>query len=114
VPAWKRWLGWSADHRGSLVVDAGAREAVVDGGCSLLAAGVVAVDGQFAAGDVVALTTGTGRPFARGLVNYPADELRRIVGLKTDRIATVLGSVPYEEVIHRDNLAIVSREDAAC
>ena len=114
VPAWKRWLGWSADHRGSLVVDAGAREAVVDGGCSLLAAGVVAVDGQFAAGDVVALTTGTGRPFARGLVNYPADELRRIVGLKTDRIAAVLGSVPYEAVIHRDNLAIVSREDAAC
>jgi glutamate 5-kinase len=114
VPAWKRWLGWSADPRGSLIVDAGAREAVVDGGRSLLAAGIVAVEGSFASGDVVALTTGNGRPFARGLVNYPADELRRIVGLKTDRIATVLGSVPYEEVIHRDNLAIVSREDAAC
>jgi glutamate 5-kinase len=114
VPAWKRWLGWSADPRGSLVVDAGAREAVVDGGRSLLAAGIVAVEGSFASGDVVALTTGNGRPFARGLVNYPAEELRRIVGLKTDRIATVLGSVPYEEVIHRDNLAIVSREDAAC
>jgi glutamate 5-kinase len=114
VPAWKRWLGWSADPRGSLVVDAGAREAVVDGGRSLLAAGIVAVEGSFASGDVVALTTGNGRPFARGLVNYPADELRRIVGLKTDRIAAVLGSVPYEEVIHRDNLAIVSREDAAC
>jgi len=114
VPAWKRWLGWSAEPRGSVVVDAGAREAVVDGGRSLLAAGVVAVDGQFAAGDVVALTTGTGRPFARGLVNYPADELRRIAGLKTDAIAAVIGSVPYEEVIHRDNLAIVSREDAAC
>jgi glutamate 5-kinase len=114
VPAWKRWLGWSAEPRGSVVVDAGAREAVVDGGRSLLAAGVVSVDGQFTAGDVVALTTGTGRPFARGLVNYPADELRRIAGLKTDAIAAVLGSVPYEEVIHRDNLAIVSREAAAC
>jgi glutamate 5-kinase len=114
VPAWKRWLGWSADPRGSVVVDAGAREAVVDGGRSLLAAGIVAVEGSFASGDVVALTTGNGRPFARGLVNYPADELRRIVGLKTDRIAAVLGSVPYEAVIHRDNLAIVSREDAAC
>ncbi len=114
VPAWKRWLGWSAEPRGSVVVDAGAREAVVDGGRSLLAAGVVSVAGQFAAGDVVALTTGTGRPFARGLVNYAADELRRIAGLKTDAIAAMLGSVPYEEVIHRDNLAIVSREDAAC
>ena len=114
VPAWKRWLGWSAEPRGSVVVDAGAREAVVDGGRSLLAAGVVSVAGQFAAGDVVALTTGTGRPFARGLVNYAADELRRIAGLKTDAIAAMLGSVPYEEVIHRDNLAIVSREEAAC
>jgi glutamate 5-kinase len=114
MPAWKRWLGWSADPRGSVVVDAGAREAVVDGGRSLLAAGIVAVEGSFASGDVVALTTGNGRPFARGLVNYPADELRRIAGLKTDRIAAVLGSVPYEEVIHRDNLAVVSREDAAC
>ncbi len=114
MPAWKRWLGWSADARGGLVVDAGAREAVVEGGRSLLAAGVVSIDGQFAAGDVVALSTGNGRPFARGLVNYPADELRRIAGLKTDRIAAVLGSVPYEEVIHRDNLAVISREDAAC
>ena len=114
MPAWKRWLGWSAEPRGSVVVDAGARDAVVDGGRSLLAAGVVSVDGQFAAGDVVALTTGPGRPFARGLVNYPADELRRIAGLKTDAIAAVLGSVPYEEVVHRDNLAIVSREGAAC
>jgi glutamate 5-kinase len=114
VPAWKRWLGWSADARGGLVVDSGAREAVVEGGRSLLAAGVVGVEGEFAAGDVVALTTGNGRPFARGLVNYPAAELRRIAGLTTDRIAAVLGSVPYEEVIHRDNLAIVSREDAAC
>jgi len=114
VPAWKRWLGWSADARGGLVVDAGAREAVVEGGRSLLAAGVVAIDGQFAAGDVVALSTVGGRPFARGLVNYPADELRRIAGLKTDSIAAVLGSVPYEEVIHRDNLAVISREAAAC
>ena len=114
VPAWKRWLGWSADARGGLVVDAGAREAVVAGGRSLLAAGVVAIEGRFAAGDVVALTTGGGRPFARGLVNYPADELRRIAGLKTDAIAAVLGSVPYEEVIHRDNLAVISREDAVC
>ena len=114
MPAWKRWLGWSAEARGRVVVDPGAREAVVEGGRSLLAAGVVAIDGEFAAGDVVSLATPQGRPFARGLVNYPADELRRIAGLKTDRIAAVLGSVPYEEVIHRDNLAVVSREHDAC
>ncbi|NDC63517.1 MAG: glutamate 5-kinase, partial [Planctomycetia bacterium] len=112
MPAWKRWLGWSADSRGTLVVDAGAREAVVAGGRSLLAAGITAIEGGFAAGDVVALATDGGRAFARGLVNYPETELRRIAGLKTERIAGVLGYCPYEEVVHRDNLAVICREEA--
>ena len=113
MPAWKRWLGWSADARGTLIVDAGAREAVMAGGRSLLAAGINRIEGGFAAGDVVSLSTGTGRAFARGLVNYPDAELRRIAGLKTDRIAEVLGYCPYEEVIHRDNLAVICRDEVA-
>lgn len=109
MPAWKRWLGWSADARGTLVVDAGARDAVVDGGRSLLAAGIRGVQGEFTAGDVVALAHEDRRVFARGLVNYAADELRRIAGLRTERIADVLGSTPYDEVVHRDNLAVIDR-----
>jgi glutamate 5-kinase len=114
MPAWKRWLGWSTDVRGAVVVDAGARDAVVAGGRSLLAAGITAVRGDFAAGDAVALETAGDRPFARGLVNYPATDLCRIVGLKTDAIAAVLGYCPYQEVIHRDNLAVTCRETASC
>ena len=110
MPAWKRWLGWSADSRGTLVVDDGARAAVVAQGRSLLAAGIRHLDGGFAAGDVVSLAGEDGAAFARGLVNYPVDELRRIIGLKTDRIANVLGYCPYEEVVHRDNLAIIRRD----
>jgi glutamate 5-kinase len=110
VSAWKRWLGWSAEARGSLAVDAGAREAVVAGGRSLLAAGITGLEGRFDAGDVVAIRCGDGGAFARGLVNYPADELVRIVGLRTERIADVLGYCPYDEVIHRDNLAVISRD----
>lgn len=110
MPAWKRWLGWSADARGTVAVDAGARNAIVAGGRSLLAAGVAGVHGQFTTGDVVALSCGDGPAFARGLVNYPAVELARIVGLRTERIAEVLGYCPYEEVIHRDNLAVISRD----
>ena len=113
MPAWKRWLGWSADARGRVTVDGGARTALVDRGGSLLAAGVTEVDGTFASGDVVSLATGDGRIFARGLVNYPADDLRRIVGLRAERIADVLGYCPYEEVVHRDNLAVIVRDDAA-
>jgi glutamate 5-kinase len=112
MPAWKRWLGWSAEARGRVIVDAGAREAVVAKGRSLLAAGITAIEGSFATGDVVALATADGRVFARGLVNYSLDELRQIAGLKTERIAAVLGYCPYEEVVHRDNLAVISRDDA--
>jgi glutamate 5-kinase len=110
MPAWKRWLGWSADVRGTVTVDAGARDAVVATGRSLLAAGIRGVEGTFLTGDLVALADEAGSVFARGLVNYSADDLRRIAGLKTDRIAAVLGFCPYDEVVHRDNLAIVRRD----
>jgi glutamate 5-kinase len=113
MPAWKRWLGWSADARGRVFVDAGARDAVVARGGSLLAAGITGIEGSFASGDVVALATADGRVFARGLVNYSLDELERIAGIKTEQIAGVLGYCPYEEVVHRDNLAIISRTDVA-
>jgi glutamate 5-kinase len=113
MPAWKRWLGWSAPARGTLTVDGGAHRAVIAAGRSLLAAGVTAVDGDFAVGDVVELRTVGGPVFARGLVNYPDDDVRRILGLQTERIATVLGSCPYEEVVHRDNLAVIRRDEAA-
>lgn len=112
MPSWKRWLGWSADARGTVNVDAGARQAVVDAGRSLLAAGVTGLDGDFTAGDVVALAA-DGRIFARGLVNYSAEELRRIAGMRTERIAELLGSIPYEEVVHRDNLAVIARDHVA-
>jgi glutamate 5-kinase len=109
MPAWKRWLGWSAESRGLLIVDAGARQAVLDRGSSLLAAGVRRLEGGFGTGDVVSLATAEDGVFARGLVNYHSEELARIVGLRTDQIAAVLGRCPYDEVVHRDNLAVVSR-----
>jgi glutamate 5-kinase len=113
MPAWKRWLGWSAEPRGTVIVDDGARDAVVTQGRSLLAAGVRRIEGDFTTGDVVALVAEDGCEFARGLVNYSEAELRRIAGLKTERIADELGYCPYDEVIHRDNLAITRRDRAA-
>jgi glutamate 5-kinase len=110
MPAWKRWLGWSADSRGKLIVDAGARAAVVAQGRSLLAAGIRRLEGAFTSGDVVSLAGEDGREFARGLVNYPVEELRRIAGLKTEQIAEKLGYCQYDEVIHRDNLAVICRD----
>jgi glutamate 5-kinase len=106
IPAWKRWLGYTARPKGRLVVDAGARHAVQDKGRSLLAIGVVGVSGSFSKGDVVAICDGNGTEFARGLTNYSASDASRICGLRTEQINEVLGTLPYEEVIHRDNLVV--------
>jgi glutamate 5-kinase len=109
ISPWKRWIGFSARPRGKLFIDAGADRAIRDQGRSLLAAGIVEVTGSFRKGDVVALYDGDGNEIARGLTNYPADEISKIRGLKSHQIAQVLGYHPYDEVIHRDNLAVTAQ-----
>jgi glutamate 5-kinase len=107
MPAWKRWLGYTAQPRGRLIVDAGARNAVQNKGRSLLAIGILQVGGSFGKGDVVTLCDGDGTEFARGLTNYSAADAARICGFRTDQIAELLGTLPYEEVVHRDNLVVI-------
>jgi glutamate 5-kinase len=106
MPAWKRWLGYTAQPRGRLVVDAGARRAVQENGRSLLPIGVILVAGSFHKGDVIALVDGDGTEFARGLTNYSSEDAARLRGLRTDQISEALGTVPYEEIVHRDNLVV--------
>lgn len=108
VTPWKRWIGMTVRPRGKLLIDAGARTAVERTGRSLLAIGVIAVEGDFVKGDAVAICGPDGAEFARGLSNYAADDVRRIKGLRSQQIADALGHCPYEEVVHRDNLAVVS------
>jgi glutamate 5-kinase len=107
LPAWKRWLGFTAQPKGRLVLDAGARKAVQHEGRSLLPIGVVQVVGSFAKGDVVSLCDAENTEFARGLSNYSAADASRICGMRTEQMAEVLGTVPYEEIVHRDNLVVV-------
>ncbi|MDZ4818223.1 MAG: glutamate 5-kinase [Planctomycetota bacterium] len=109
VPAWKRWIGFTAQTRGELIVDNGARQAVEKQGRSLLAIGIVQCSGTFKKGDIVSLRDSTGQEFARGLTNYPISDLIKISGLKTEQIAAALGYNPYDEVIHRDNMAVTTR-----
>jgi glutamate 5-kinase len=107
VTAWKRWIGFTVQPRGHLVLDAGAREAVERQGRSLLAAGIVRVVGHFKKGDVVALRDPAGTEFARGLTNYDSDDIQRIRGLKTSEIAETLGHCPHDEVVHRNNMTVI-------
>ena len=108
VAARKRWIGFTVKPRGRLTLDAGAQEAIQRKGRSLLAIGIVAVDGNFAKGDIVGLRSPDGAEFARGLTNYGRDDLLKIKGLRTPQIAAALGDCPYEEVIHRDNMVVTA------
>jgi len=109
ISPFKRWLGFSAQVKGRIQLDDGARRAILEKGKSLLAAGITGTQGEFQKGDVVALCDAEGHVIARGLTNYSSADLERIKGLKSEKISQVLGRRPYEEVIHRDNLAIVKK-----
>jgi glutamate 5-kinase len=103
----RRFLAHAATARGELRVDDGARRAISENGKSLLPAGVKAVRGSFGVGDPIDISDAKGRPFARGVAGYSADELRQIMGRKTAEIAKVLGYKYLDEVVHRDDLVLL-------
>lgn len=109
----KCWIGYTVKTAGTLTVDAGAARALLSNGKSLLPSGIVDVNGQFAVGAAVAVVDGDGQPIGNGLVNYGADEIRTIMGLKSSQIKTRLGQKTYDEVIHRDNLVITAETRTA-
>ena len=90
-------------------MDDGAVNAILKNGKSLLPTGITAVEGDFGVGAAVRLMNCRQQPLGIGLVNYTALEIRTIMGLKTGQIKGKLGSKPYDEVIHRDNLVITER-----
>ena len=106
----KRWIAYAAVPQGRLIVDEGAAKALVDGGKSLLPVGVVDLEGEFEAGDMVSVSVegeGTGREIARGLVNYDSRDLRRIRRCRSKDIPKRLGHRDFDEAIHRDNLVVL-------
>jgi glutamate 5-kinase len=92
---------------GTVVIDEGARRAVVEGGKSLLPSGVREVRGSFVAGDAIAVLDGSGHELARGLASYGADEALRIAGKKSAEIEAILGYKRTDELVHRDDLVLV-------
>jgi glutamate 5-kinase len=107
VAARKQWLAGQSRSGGALTLDEGAVRVLCKQGRSLLAVGVKAVSGDFRRGEIVALLDGGGREIGRGLVNYGAEEARKIMGQPTDRIEELLGYVNEPELVHRDNLVLL-------
>ena len=107
IPGRKRWIAFGSATRGSVTIDGGAKRALLKKGRSLLPSGIVDIAGDFDRGDIIAVLDVDGGEIARGLANYSAAEVRLIKGCHSSKIAELLGSGDYEEVIHRDNLAIL-------
>jgi glutamate 5-kinase len=107
VAARKQWLAAQAHMGGTLELDDGAVRVLRQSGRSLLAVGVTAVTGEFRRGEIVRCVDARGVEVARGLVNYSAEETRRIKGLPSEQIEKTLGYVDEPELIHRDNLVVL-------
>jgi glutamate 5-kinase len=106
LTAKKHWIAFSKKTRGKLIVDEGARCAMVERGKSLLPSGIIGVEGGFDRGDAVRLCTADGSEIATGVINYALTELLRIMGHKSSDIETILGYKYADEVVHRDNLVL--------
>lgn len=104
----KRWIAFGRATKGALVIDDGARNALVTRNTSLLPAGIVCVEGDFEIGEAVKVKDLRGKDVARGLINYSRREVELIKGRKTAEIEGILGYKDYDEVIHRDNLVILT------
>jgi glutamate 5-kinase len=101
----KRWIAYGQTAHGRIIVDAGARKALLEDGKSLLPSGILEVSGDFEQGEMVAIEDHCGQEFARGLVNYSAVELQQIKGMRTEQAADVLGRA-CAEAIHRNNMVV--------
>ena len=105
MQARKKWIAFGTLPQGQVLVDAGAEVALIKKGKSLLPSGVIAAEGDFDRGTVVAVVTvDDKREIARGMVNYNSDEIRLIAGKKSSEIEKILQGKDYDEVIHRNNL----------
>jgi len=104
----KRWIMHNLKDYGEIIIDEGAKEAILHKGRSLLPSGILDVKGKFAEGDAVIIKDIQGEKLAKGLVNYSKKDLLKIKGKQTNQIEKILGYEYEEEVIHRDNLVIYS------
>jgi len=104
----KCWIAFNLKPQGALTLDKGAVDAIMKRGKSLLPSGIVRVEGDFRIGAAVAFKNQADRVLGTGLTNYSAEDIRKIKGLQTRMIINRLGYKPYDEVIHRDNLAVTA------
>lgn len=102
----RRWILAGSSAKGAFVVDDGAADALLHRGRSLLPSGVKGVEGHFVPGDVVAVKNAAGVEIARGISSYGHEDALKIIGHHTNEIERILGHRDYDELIHRNNMAV--------
>ena len=105
----KRWLAYSTRAAGQLIVDDGTCHALTRRGASLLSSGIIEVQGDFRAKEVVAVQSPTGTEFARGIVNYDHETVRRIAGRNNRELLADPAGGEYREVVHRENIVLLPK-----
>ncbi len=103
LPARKLWIAFAVGSSGTVVVDEGARKALVERGVSLLPAGVVAVEGAFDADAAVEIAGPDGQVFAKGLTRHSAQRVKQLAGRRTSDLPDDV----VHEVVHRDDLVLL-------
>jgi len=103
----KMWIAYARHAHGTLLVDDGARKVLLDGGKSLLPAGIVGVQGRFLPGEVVSIADPRGRVFARGITRWNSAQVEQAKGLRSAEVRSLLGPGTSAEVVHRDDLTIL-------
>lgn len=103
----KRWIGFATNISGQIIVNDGAKKALIEQDKSLLPVGIVEVRGKFSKGDVVAILDSDGEEFARGIANYNLKDTKNIIGQPSDKILEILGHKNYDAVITKDNIVIL-------
>ena len=109
----QQWMVNQLQSVGSITVDAGAAQALVDKGKSLLPIGCIAVEGHFKRGDLVAICDKKGEAFAHGLVNYHSSELHLILGCTSESVEERLGFRREEEVVHRNHMVLLKGAESS-
>ena len=103
----RRWIAYATNITGQVAVNSGAINAIVNEDKSLLAIGVISVNGSFSRGDVISIVDVENNEIARGIANYSSDDCRKIMGVHSDKIYDILGYKNYDAIVSKDNIAVI-------
>lgn len=103
----KRWIGYATNITGQIIVNKGAKKAILEKESSLLPVGVIQINGDFLKGEAVSILDEDGNEFAKGIANYNCKDCKKIIGVHSDKILEILGFKNYDAIITRDNIVLL-------